>query len=83
MSKFRRAGIAYINKTKENKTYLTIKLDNGETYYLFTNSITTKRTWNNTTKTYDQTSYYNIAELKETTPKTITTTTTKKTTKSN
>lgn len=66
MSKFRTVGKAYINKTKDNKTYLTIKLDNDETYYLFTNSIVTRRTWNNKTKTYDQTSYYNISEVKTT-----------------
>ena len=80
MSKFRNIGKAYINKAKNNKTYLTIKLDTGETYYLFTNNITTTRTWNNTTKTYNQTSYYDIAELRETTTK-KTTTTTKKTTR--
>ena len=73
MSKFRTVGKAYINKTKDNKTYLTLKFGTGEIYYLFTNSIVTRRTWNNKTKTYDQTSYYNISEIKETATKKTTT----------
>ena len=46
MSKFKNTGRAYINKSKNNKTYLTIKLDTGETYYIFTNNITTSRSPN-------------------------------------
>lgn len=62
MSKFRNIGKAYVNKTKNNKTYLTIKLGTGETYYVFTNSVTTTRRWNYQTKDYDQSTYYSVVE---------------------
>lgn len=69
MSKFRNVGKAYVNKTKDNKTYLTIKLGTGETFYIFTNNVTTTRKWNYTTKQYDQSTYYDVAETTTKKPK--------------